>query len=112
MDRERTTDDAQRFVAELRDAGLAAELYLGSAGMKAQMKYADRRNAPCVVIQGEDERARGVVQIKDLVVGKELAETVADNVAWREERPGQFEVPAGDLVAEVAKLLRRQRGGS
>jgi histidyl-tRNA synthetase len=68
-----------------------------------------------VVIQGEEERTRKggpVVQIKDLALGKELAETVADNVAWREERPGQFEVAAKDLVAEVAKLVARQRSGS
>ena len=32
----------------LRQAGIRAELYLGSSGMKAQMKYADRRSSPCV----------------------------------------------------------------
>lgn len=110
MDRERIAD-MQAMVTGLRQADIAAELYLGSAGMKAQMKYADRRNAPCVVIQGEDEHARGVVQIKDLALGKELSATVADNAAWREERPGQFEVPAADLVAEIGRLLERQRSG-
>ena len=107
MDRERSAE-AQQFVTALRNADIAAEMYLGAAGMKAQMKYADRRNAPCVIIQGEDERTRGVVQIKDLALGKQLSETVADNAEWREERPGQFEVAAADLVAEVQALLRRQ----
>ena len=51
----------------LRDAGIRAELYLGSSGMKAQMKYADKRGSPCAVIQGGDEKAKGEVQIKDLV---------------------------------------------
>jgi histidyl-tRNA synthetase len=111
MDRDRIAD-AQQMVSALRNAGIAAELYLGESGMKAQMKYADRRGAPCVVIQGEDERTRGVVQIKDLALGKELSADVTDNVAWREERPGQFEVAAADLVAEVHKLLARQRGGT
>jgi len=111
MDRDRAAD-AQRFAIELRNAGIAAEMYLGSSGMKAQMKYADRRNAPCVVIQGDDERERGVVQIKDLALGKALSENIADNAEWREERPGQFEIPAADLVAEVGKLLQRQRSGS
>jgi histidyl-tRNA synthetase len=110
MDRDRGAD-AQRFATELRNAGIASEMYLGSAGMKAQMKYADRRNAPCVIIQGEDERTRGVVQIKDLALGKALSENIADNAEWREERPGQFEVAADNLVAEVAKLIERQRGG-
>lgn len=110
MDRERIAE-IQQMVTSLRSAGIAAEMYLGGSGMKAQMKYADRRNAPCVVIQGEDERERGVVQIKDLALGKQLSETVADNAEWREERPGQFEVAADDLVTEVQELLERQRGG-
>ena len=44
----------QKMVADLRAAGIRSEMYLGGAGMKAQMKYADRRGAPCVVIQGGD----------------------------------------------------------
>lgn len=110
MDRERIAD-MQRFVASLRDAGIAAELYLGESGMKAQLKYADRRNSPVAVIQGEDERARGVVQIKDLALGKELSAAIADNAVWREERPGQHEVPEADLVPRVREILARQREG-
>ena len=72
MDRARL-GDYQRMVTLLRNAGVTAELYLGDSGMRAQLKYADRRNAPCVVIQGEDELARGVVQVKDLALGKQLA---------------------------------------
>ncbi|MEL7049163.1 MAG: histidine--tRNA ligase, partial [Pseudomonadota bacterium] len=53
----------QALVAELRAAGVRAEMYLGTSGMKAQMKYADKRGAPCVVIQGSDELAEGIVQI-------------------------------------------------
>ena len=70
MDRDRI-GDYQRMVSALRNADIAAELYLGSSGMRAQLKYADRRNAPAVVIQGGDEKARGVVQIKDLALGKQ-----------------------------------------
>jgi histidyl-tRNA synthetase len=95
------------MVAELRRADIAAELYLGAAGMKAQMKYADRRNAPLAIIQGEDERTRGVVQIKDLALGKKLSEKIEDNAQWREERPGQEEVAVGDLVEAVNRLLGR-----
>ncbi len=43
--------DYQRLVSSLREAGIRAELYLGGSGMKAQMKYADRRGSPCAVIQ-------------------------------------------------------------
>jgi histidyl-tRNA synthetase len=104
MEQERI-GDYQRFVSELRKAGIASELYLGSGRFGAQMKYADRRKAPVAVIQGSDEKAKGVVQIKDLDLGKRLSQSLAANAAWREERPGQFEVPEGDLVAAVKKLL-------
>ena len=99
--------DYQKMVADLRRADIAAELYLGAAGMRAQMKYADRRNAPLTIIQGEDERSRGVVQIKDLALGKKLSEKIEDNAQWREERPGQEEIAVGDLVEAVNRLLGR-----
>ena len=76
----------------------------------AQMKYADRRNAPLAIIQGGDEKARGVVQIKDLALGKKLAAKIEDNAQWREERPGQEEVAVGDLVEAVNRLLAAASG--
>jgi len=98
----------QRLVSELRQAGIRAEMYLGGAGMKAQMKYADRRGSPCVIIQGGDEREKGEVQIKDLVEGKRLSEEIEDNVTWRESRPAQFSVPEGEMVAAVRRVLEAQ----
>ena len=99
----------QRMVGDLRRAGIRAEMYLGGAGMKAQMKYADRRGAPCVVIQGGDERVRGVVQIKDLVEGARMAEKITDNAAWREGRPAQVEVAEADIVATVKAIIAAQK---
>jgi histidyl-tRNA synthetase len=98
----------QRMVSELRSAKIRAELYLGGAGMKAQMKYADRRGSPCVVIQGGDERARGEVQIKDLVEGSRLSAEITDNAAWREGRPAQMTVMESGLVAAVQGILSAQ----
>ena len=92
-------------VAELRGAGLAAEIYLGRAGMKAQMKYADRRGAPAAVILGGDEIAAGQVTVKDLDAGRALAAGIADNEAWKAERPGQVVVPRTDLVATVRRIV-------
>jgi histidyl-tRNA synthetase len=110
MDRERIAD-YQKLATRLREAGIRAELYLGNPkGFGKQMQYADRRDAPCVVIQGSDERQRGVVQIKDLVEGKKKAAAIANNQEWREERPGQFEVAEGELVQAVSDLLKRQAG--
>jgi histidyl-tRNA synthetase len=97
----------QRFVQQLRAAKIPAELYLGTSGMKAQMKYADRRGSPCVVIQGGDERAKGEVQIKDLIEGARLAATITDAKEWREARPAQFSVPEAELVSAVQSVLAR-----
>jgi histidyl-tRNA synthetase len=90
---------------ELRKAGIRAEAYLGGAGMRAQMKYADRRGSPAVVIVGEDERAKGIVTIKDLAAGAAAAKGMTDNEAWRSERPGQFEAPRAELVARIKRIV-------
>ena len=94
-----------RMVQQLRAAGVRAEMYAGTAGMKAQMKYADKRGAPLVVIQGGDEKASGVVQIKDLRLGSELASNIASREEYASQRLAQFSVPEADLVAAVKKAL-------
>lgn len=91
--------------AELRAAGIAAEVYLGSSGMRPQMKYADRRMAPAAVIMGGDERAAGQVTVKDLDLGRQLSAGVTDNEAWRSERPGQVTVARSDLVATIRRIV-------
>ena len=92
-------------VSELRSAGIAAELYLGRAGMKAQMKYADRRGSPAAIMLGGDEIAAGQVTIKDLDAGRALAAGVADNEAWKAARPGQSVVARAELVATVRAIV-------
>ncbi len=99
----------QNMAQMLRQAGIRAEMYLGTAGIKAQMKYADKRGAPCVVIQGGDERAKGEVQIKDLVEGAKAAANIKDAKAWREGRPAQFSVPEANLIAAVRDVLARHK---
>ncbi len=106
MDHDRQAD-YMKMVQALRAAGVRAEMYLGTSGMRAQMKYADKRLSPCVVIQGEDERASGEVQIKDLIEGSKLSEEISDNKEWREGRPAQFSVPEVDLVEAVQSVLAR-----
>lgn len=100
----------QRMAQELRAAGVRAEMYLGTSGMKAQMKYADKRGAPCVVIQGSNEREAGEVQLKDLIEGAKAAQSIADNKEWKESRPAQISVPEADLVAEVKRIIARHTG--
>jgi histidyl-tRNA synthetase len=106
FERERIAD-YQKMVATLRNAGIRAELYLGSGKMGPQLKYADKRGAPCVVIQGGDEKAKGEVQIKDLIEGAKAAAAIASNQEWRESRPAQFAVPEDKLVDAVREVLAR-----
>ncbi len=107
MDKDRM-GDYLALTKTLRDAGIRAECYLGSSGMKAQMKYADRRKAPCVIIQGSNEREAGIVQIKDLVAGAEAAKSIESNAEWKAARPAQVEAKVEDLVATVRDILARQ----
>jgi histidyl-tRNA synthetase len=107
FDRDRVAD-YQKMVAELRNAGMRAELYLGNPkNMGNQLKYADRRNSPCVIIQGSDEKARGEVQIKDLIEGAKAAAAIASNQEWRETRPAQFSCAESEIVAKVREVLAR-----
>jgi histidyl-tRNA synthetase len=109
MDRDRI-GDYQRMVSALRGAGIPAELYLGQAGMKAQMKYADRRGAPFAVIQGSQEKERGEVQIKDLLEGARRAEDgPGSNAEYRAARLAQAAVPEADLVTEITQRLAAQK---
>jgi histidyl-tRNA synthetase len=106
--------DYQRLVAELRSAGIASELYLGSAGLNAQLKYADRRGALCAIIQGSNERdhvgGRQVV-IRDLVLGAELAKASKDRADYLELRQrAQTLAPEAELAACVREVLARHKG--
>ncbi|MEC7764437.1 MAG: histidine--tRNA ligase [Pseudomonadota bacterium] len=108
MDRDRMAD-YQSMVAELRTAGIRAEVYLGNPkNFGNQMKYADRRGSPIAVIEGGDEKDRGVVQLKDLIFGAKIAEN-ATLEEWK-DRPSQIEVSRADLVTEVRKMLDGQNG--
>lgn len=89
------------IAAELRAAGIAAEVYLGTAGMKAQLKYADRRSSPAAIMAGDDELATNSITIKDLDLGRELSTKFVDSESWRAARPGQITVPREALVAAI-----------
>jgi histidyl-tRNA synthetase len=102
----------QKMAQALRQAGIRAEMYLGKAKRFGdQIKYADQRRAPCVVIQGGNERDQNppMVQIKDLIEGAKAAETIKNSKEWREGRPAQISVPEADLVEAVRRVLARHR---
>ena len=97
--------EALKLAAELRREGIRAEAYMGSSGMRPQMKYADRRGAPVAVMVGEDEIAKGVVTIKDLKEGAKQARAIKSNEEYREARPGQFEAPRAEMVARIREIV-------
>lgn len=94
-----------RMAQALRREGIAAEVYLGGAGMKAQMRYADKRGAPIVAIAGEDEIKSGTVTLKDLRAGKEASEGIESRDQWTEERPGQETVAEAQMIAWIKDRL-------
>ena len=109
FDRDRVAN-YQKMVADLRNAGIRAELYLGNPkNMGNQLKYADRRNSPCVILQGSDERddpAGPQVVIKNLILGAHLATIETDRDEYLQKQALlQIRVPQDQLVNEVRKLL-------
>src|SRR5450756_2208126 len=101
--------DYQKMVATLRNANIRAELYLGNPkhSLGQQMKYADRRNAPCAIVQGSDERANGKIQIKDLILGAGLTEIKDREEYLKKQTEAQYEVDEGKLVDAVREVLAR-----
>jgi histidyl-tRNA synthetase len=109
FDRERVAD-YQKMVATLRNANIRAELYLGNPkNMGNQLKYADRRNSPCVIIQGSDEKddpAGPQILLKDLILGADLARLEKDREEYLQKQgEAQTKVPQASLIDEVRKIL-------
>jgi histidyl-tRNA synthetase len=109
FDRDRLAD-YQRMVSALRSDGIRAELYLGNPkNFRNQLKYADKRGSPCVVIQGGDEKEKGEVQIKDLILGAEIAGLSKDRDDYlKKQAEAQFAVKESELVGAVRKVLLRR----
>ncbi len=103
--------DYQRMVSGLRAAGIRAEMYLGSGKFNPQMKYADKRNAPCVVIQGSDEKndpAGEQVVVKDLILGAELSKLEKGRDEYlQKQAQAQRKVARDQLVKTVQEILAR-----
>jgi histidyl-tRNA synthetase len=108
FDRDRVAD-YQKMVAALRNAGIRAELYLGNPknNVGQQLKYADRRGSPCAVIQGGDEKAKGEVQIKDLILGAGLTAIKDRDEYLKKQAEAQFAAPVDKLVDSVRQVLTR-----
>jgi len=103
---ESLTDDYFQMTFELRRAGIPTELYLGSErGVGKQLKHADRAGIPIALLYGADEKARGVVTLKDMASGRQRSEALKGREQWRQERPGQIELPRTDLVTGIRTMI-------
>ena len=74
------------------------------------MKYADKRGSPCAVIQGGDEKAKGEVQIKDLILGASISQIKDRDEYKAAQAKAQYAVPedrAGRRSAQAARQARR-----
>ena len=108
FDRDRVAD-YQKMAAALRNARIRAELYLGNPkhSVGQQLKYADKRGAPCAIIQGGDEKAKGEVQIKDLILGATLTDTKDREEYLKKQAEAQFAVNESELVDGVRRVLAK-----
>lgn len=104
--------ESLRVAAELRAANIRTEVYIASRsrmGMGHQLSHADHYGIPIAVIIGEDEIAKGVVSVKDLLAGKERREAIDDREVYRKAgKTGQVTVPRADMVKTVKDLLSAQ----
>jgi histidyl-tRNA synthetase len=98
-----------RIAKELRAVGVRAEAYVGTKKIPDQLKYADKRGAALVVMEGDDERNAKppLVTIKDLKLGAELAKQVESRAEYLGARNAQTTIARADLVSEVKKILEQ-----
>ena len=106
MDKEKRSE-YYKIASNLRNEGISSECYSGDGGMKAQLKYADKRNARLAIIIGEDEASSKSATIKDLYIGKEFSDKISDNKEWRSGKDSQQNVPIKDLISSVKSILSK-----
>ena len=95
------------LASKLRDEGLLADLYVGDGSMKAQLKYADKRNAKIALIIGDDEIENNTVTIKDLNKGAELSKDISKNEEWRSSKDTQVNVPQEEMIKTIKSILSK-----
>lgn len=100
------SEDYLGMTWELRRAGIPTELYLGTGkGPRKQLKYADQYDIPLAVLYGSNEKAQGLVTIKDMVAGREQLKPTADRKEYLAQRAGQITIPRAELVPTIRKML-------
>ncbi len=84
---ESLSSDYRRIATQLRAAGINTEIYLEADKLGKQIQYADKAGIPFALVMGGDEKAKGVVALK--------------NLKTREQK----ELQQSELVKDVAKFI-------
>ena len=71
---------SMKMLKEMRNAGIAAEIYPDSAKMKKQMGYADNLAIPFVAIVGENEMAQNKMMLKNMTTGEQSLVSVEEAI--------------------------------
>ncbi len=101
---DKLTIEYQKMAFELRQAGIKAEVFSGfNKNLKKQLKYADKKKSPVAIMVGSNEAEQGIVSVRNLKLGMELAKTVTDKKEW--QSLVQHEVKRGELVDFVKSIL-------
>jgi len=85
--------EAMRLTRALRLSGVRADMDHAARSLKAQFKYADKLGAPCLIIVGGDELARGAVKLRDMALSQEA------------------EIPLSGIVEAVKEKLAKEGAG-
>ena len=97
----------QKIAQELRANDIAVEVYYGmQKNLKKQLAYADQSNCSAAVLVGEDELKKGVVTLRNLKLGAEMASSITDKAEWKEKV--QIEVPREEMVQKLREMLNAQ----
>jgi len=100
------TDDYLQLTWELRRANIPTEFYIGTAKrLGKQLEYADQYDIPLAILCGSNEKAQGVVTVKNMAAGRAKASLLDDRSKWLAERPGQTTLPRDRLVEGIRDLL-------
>jgi len=100
---------ASRAAHELRQAGLATELFVGEAIGKVgkQLAYANAQGFRAAVMIGSNELRDNTVTVKDLRAGNEARSELTDHRDFKAAgTSGQQVVPRSDLVAAVKAVIQ------
>ena len=93
------------LLSQLRNQNIRSEVYLGDSGLKSQLKYADKRSSPAVILCGDDEFKNNKITIKKLVPNLEETSRNLSREEWKKSENTQITFDKENLIDEIKKLI-------